>query len=253
MQLCGRSGNLLCCDGEGCPHAYHPRCVGFAAPPVINGWLCPACSKLGRGDNKDPAAYKAFKHGAELLWVDSQLERPVSERMLAVDRRITGRNSSLFARFAAAAREGEASDTSPVTVASGKVGSSASSPNDNDFKKDSRRGRGRRRSGDKQGQTASDKNKRKGQDGSNQSQAGVATRVRLTARVSERQLLERRAERNWRQEGHELLGQRVRRYLGGGRVAHGRITSCELLVALGSSVVAVCHGERCRALIFRLE
>ena len=39
----------------------------------------------------------------ELLWV-IHADRLVSERMLAVDRRITGRNTSLFQRFAAAAR-----------------------------------------------------------------------------------------------------------------------------------------------------
>eukprot|EP01047_Picozoa_sp_COSAG01_P081885 COSAG01_NODE_16514_length_1230_cov_1.973475_1_plen_200_part_00 len=103
-RLCGRAGELMCCDGEGCPHAYHPRCVGFAKPPVINGWLCPQCARTKRNPNEDPSQYKAFEHQAELLWVDSQLDRPVSERMLACDRRITGRNASLFQRFAAAAR-----------------------------------------------------------------------------------------------------------------------------------------------------
>lgn len=42
-------------------------------------------------------------------------------------------------------------------------------------------------------------------------------------RVSERQIMERLEEKNWRTEGHELIGQRVRRYLGGDRVANGHI------------------------------
>ena len=28
-RLCGRAGELICCDGAGCPRAYHPKCVGL--------------------------------------------------------------------------------------------------------------------------------------------------------------------------------------------------------------------------------
>lgn len=45
----------------------------------------------------------------------------------------------------------------------------------------------------------------------------------VVPRVSERQIMERLEEKNWRAEGHELIGQRVRRYLGGERVANGQI------------------------------
>ncbi len=49
------------------------------------------------------------------------------------------------------------------------------------------------------------------------------SRQPVMPRVSERQIMERLEEKNWRTEGHELIGQRVRRYLGGDRVANGRI------------------------------
>ena len=42
-------------------------------------------------------------------------------------------------------------------------------------------------------------------------------------RVSERQIIERLDETNWQAEGHELIGQRVRRHLGGDRVANGMV------------------------------
>ena len=35
--------------------------------------------------------------------------------------------------------------------------------------------------------------------------------------------MDRLAEKNWRDEGHPLVGQRVRRFLGGDRAANGRI------------------------------
>eukprot|EP01043_Picozoa_sp_COSAG02_P025921 COSAG02_NODE_1477_length_12419_cov_15.891396_4_plen_206_part_00 len=49
------------------------------------------------------------------------------------------------------------------------------------------------------------------------------SRQPVMPRVSERQIMERLEEKNWHTEGHELIGQRVRRYLGGDRVANGRI------------------------------
>ena len=48
-------------------------------------------------------------------------------------------------------------------------------------------------------------------------------RDRVLAGVSERQIMDRLAEKNWRDEGHPLVGQRVRRFLGGDRAANGRI------------------------------
>jgi hypothetical protein len=94
-RLCGRAGELVCCDGEGCPRAYHPRCVGLAedVSESDEAWLCPDCKQ------RDLSGYSDFEHETELLWMDSQLDRPVSERMLAVDRRTV---SSLPACFAAA-------------------------------------------------------------------------------------------------------------------------------------------------------
>jgi PHD-finger len=47
--LCGLGGNLLCCDG--CPAAYHMRCIGEGAKSIPDGeWLCTECSLGGRGE-----------------------------------------------------------------------------------------------------------------------------------------------------------------------------------------------------------
>ncbi|KAL3131285.1 hypothetical protein ABBQ38_000578 [Trebouxia sp. C0009 RCD-2024] len=47
--LCGLGGSLLCCDG--CPAAYHMRCIGETAKSIPPGeWLCPECSVGGRGE-----------------------------------------------------------------------------------------------------------------------------------------------------------------------------------------------------------
>ena len=46
--LCSQGGSLLCCDG--CPAAYHMRCIGETAKSIPQGeWLCPECSVGGRG------------------------------------------------------------------------------------------------------------------------------------------------------------------------------------------------------------
>ena len=46
--LCGLGGSLLCCDG--CPAAYHMRCIGETAKSIPEGeWLCPECALGGRG------------------------------------------------------------------------------------------------------------------------------------------------------------------------------------------------------------
>ena len=94
-RLCGRAGELVCCDGEGCPRAYHPRCVGLAedVSESDEAWLCPDCKQ------HDLSGYSDFEHETELLWMDSQIDRPVSERMLAVDRRTVSTRSSLLADF----------------------------------------------------------------------------------------------------------------------------------------------------------
>ncbi len=48
--LCGLGGNLLCCDG--CPAAYHMRCIGEGAKSIPDGeWLCTECSLGGRGSH----------------------------------------------------------------------------------------------------------------------------------------------------------------------------------------------------------
>ncbi|CAN1252578.1 DDT domain-containing protein PTM [Linum perenne] len=41
-RLCGMDGTLLCCDG--CPAAYHSRCIGVAKMYIPDGpWYCPEC------------------------------------------------------------------------------------------------------------------------------------------------------------------------------------------------------------------
>jgi hypothetical protein len=47
--LCGGGGNLICCDG--CPAAYHMRCLGLNAKSLGDGhWMCPECAVGGRGE-----------------------------------------------------------------------------------------------------------------------------------------------------------------------------------------------------------
>ena len=46
--LCTLGGSLLCCDG--CPAAYHLRCLGEGPRSIPDGeWLCPECILGGRG------------------------------------------------------------------------------------------------------------------------------------------------------------------------------------------------------------
>ena len=63
--LCGLGGSLLCCDG--CPAAYHMRCIGETAKSIPPGeWLCPECSVGGRGFVPFPhklEPYQLFKFG----------------------------------------------------------------------------------------------------------------------------------------------------------------------------------------------
>ncbi|KAL2941978.1 DDT domain-containing protein PTM [Bienertia sinuspersici] len=64
--LCKMDGNLICCDG--CPAAYHSKCVGIVSSLLPEGdWFCPECV-IGRLNfvNK----YKKSVRGAELLGTD---------------------------------------------------------------------------------------------------------------------------------------------------------------------------------------
>ncbi|CAA3031739.1 DDT domain-containing PTM [Olea europaea subsp. europaea] len=64
--LCKMDGNLICCDG--CPAAFHSRCVGVVSSLLPEGdWYCPECAI-----NKDKPSMKAGKsiRGAELLGMD---------------------------------------------------------------------------------------------------------------------------------------------------------------------------------------
>ncbi|XP_043692986.1 DDT domain-containing protein PTM-like [Telopea speciosissima] len=64
--LCKMDGSLICCDG--CPAAYHSRCVGILKDLLPEGeWYCPGCV-VGKRDlqRKSPRSLC----GAELLGID---------------------------------------------------------------------------------------------------------------------------------------------------------------------------------------
>ncbi|KAG8388962.1 hypothetical protein BUALT_Bualt02G0179800 [Buddleja alternifolia] len=65
--LCKMDGSLICCDG--CPAAFHSRCVGVVSSLLPEGdWYCPECAI-----EKDKPWMKVKKsiRGAELLGVDA--------------------------------------------------------------------------------------------------------------------------------------------------------------------------------------
>lgn len=66
-RLCGMDGVLLCCDG--CPSAYHPRCIGVSKLSIPEGeWFCPECtiSRIG-----PPLTVGTSLRGAAVFGVDS--------------------------------------------------------------------------------------------------------------------------------------------------------------------------------------
>ncbi|KAI4306753.1 hypothetical protein L6164_030005 [Bauhinia variegata] len=64
--LCKMDGNLICCDG--CPAAFHSRCVGVANDHLPEGdWYCPECA-IGRR-NPWMKPLKSLR-GADLLGID---------------------------------------------------------------------------------------------------------------------------------------------------------------------------------------
>ncbi|GMH11463.1 hypothetical protein Nepgr_013304 [Nepenthes gracilis] len=64
--LCKMDGILICCDG--CPAAYHSRCVGVVSSLLPEGkWYCPECSAGQQSSGVNP---QKLIRGAELLEVD---------------------------------------------------------------------------------------------------------------------------------------------------------------------------------------
>lgn len=63
--LCKMDGNLLCCDG--CPAAYHSKCVGVSSHLLPEGdWYCPECAF-----DRHKSWMKPLKlRGAEILGID---------------------------------------------------------------------------------------------------------------------------------------------------------------------------------------
>jgi len=65
--LCGMDGNLICCDG--CPSAYHFRCVGLSKAHLPEGeWYCPECA-VEKIDALGSRASKSL-NGAEIFGID---------------------------------------------------------------------------------------------------------------------------------------------------------------------------------------
>lgn len=67
--LCGMDGSLICCDG--CPAAYHARCVGLSKVLLPDGnWFCPECVM----DSTGSRGLKTCRglRGAQVLGVDPQ-------------------------------------------------------------------------------------------------------------------------------------------------------------------------------------
>ncbi|KAG6546832.1 hypothetical protein Mapa_011685 [Marchantia paleacea] len=70
--LCGMDGVLICCDG--CPAAYHSRCVGITKQGLPPGeWFCPEC----RADKLDSKGVRIPKgvRGGDLLFVGAESQR----------------------------------------------------------------------------------------------------------------------------------------------------------------------------------
>lgn len=66
--LCKMDGNLICCDG--CPAAFHSRCVGIASDNLPEGdWYCPECS-IGAHKHKAGMKSRRSLRGADLLGTD---------------------------------------------------------------------------------------------------------------------------------------------------------------------------------------
>ncbi|XP_074285719.1 DDT domain-containing protein PTM-like [Silene latifolia] len=66
-RLCGMEGMLICCDG--CPSAYHSRCIGVNKLSIPDGeWFCPECT-IGRIG--PPINSGTSLRGAEVFGVDS--------------------------------------------------------------------------------------------------------------------------------------------------------------------------------------
>lgn len=64
--LCKMDGRLICCDG--CPAAFHSRCVGVANDHLPEGdWYCPECAISRQKPWMKPQ--KSLR-GAELLGID---------------------------------------------------------------------------------------------------------------------------------------------------------------------------------------
>ncbi|KAJ3683809.1 hypothetical protein LUZ60_014036 [Juncus effusus] len=69
--ICTMDGNLLCCDG--CPNAFHSRCVGVAKDQLPEGdWYCPECLVNMKDNEKGEITQTPLKdvRGADMLGID---------------------------------------------------------------------------------------------------------------------------------------------------------------------------------------
>ena len=58
--ICGLSGNVLCCDADGCPNVVHTHCIGLRKLPD-NDWFCAKCVKEKGLENVESTSEKAFE------------------------------------------------------------------------------------------------------------------------------------------------------------------------------------------------
>nr|XP_007132372.1 hypothetical protein PHAVU_011G089300g [Phaseolus vulgaris]ESW04366.1 hypothetical protein PHAVU_011G089300g [Phaseolus vulgaris] len=82
-RLCGMDGTLLCCDG--CPSAYHSRCIGVLKNHIPEGpWYCPEC----KINMSEPTIAKGTTlRGAEIFGKDlyGQLFMGTCEHLLVLN------------------------------------------------------------------------------------------------------------------------------------------------------------------------
>ena len=75
--VCGKPGDLACCDG--CPRAFHPKCIRMTTLELqADSWLCPKCRP--RGASRKPAIPATAEAGAK----PGPKPRPAPSKVLKV-------------------------------------------------------------------------------------------------------------------------------------------------------------------------
>ena len=84
--VCGKPGDLACCDG--CPGAFHPKCIHMTAAELqADSWLCPKCRP--RGASRQPAkpatAEAGVKRGSKPGSKPAPKPRPAPSKVSAAE------------------------------------------------------------------------------------------------------------------------------------------------------------------------